>query len=194
MNKINFKGNRNIKKENLKIEPGDKNLNPLSLNIYENIYNVPVYMTSYYFDNDKKLTNYTSEKPKEFIDMKKIMLTPPLLINHNELLKIYNIYNINILIEFIDDNIETKLFDSLNRIINCWIRQNFNQLIKTNKILIPIYFKLFKKFYNFNIDDNNFNKDIKLYLIKWFKLKKSTDFFLNLGQDLINYLSNKYEL
>ena len=193
MNKINFKGNRNIKKENPEIKPEDKFLNPLNLFIETNKLNDPMYVTSYYFDDDKNLTNYTLEKPKKYIDIKKIMLTPPLLINHNELLKIYNIYDTNILIEFIDNNIETKLFDSLNRIINCWIRQNFNQLIKTNKILIPIYFKLFKKFYNFNVDDKNFNKDIELYLIKWFKLKKSTDFFINLGQDLINYLSNKYE-
>jgi hypothetical protein len=172
MNKINFKGKRIIKKENIKIEPNEIFLNPLTLKIEENQKNEPIYLTSFHFNEKNKLINYKKETPKNFIDDNKFMLTPPLLIHFNELLKINNINDINNLIEFIDYNIETKLFDSLNRIINCWIRENFNELIKNNKILIPLYLKLFRKFNSFKVDDKIINKDIELFMIKWFKKKK----------------------
>jgi hypothetical protein len=194
MNKINFNGKRIIKKENFKIEPNQTFLNPLTLKIEENLKNEPIYLTSFYFNEDNKLINYKKETPKNYINENKFMLTPPLLIHSNELLKIYNINDINSLVEFIDYNIETKLFNSLSRIINCWIRENFNELVKSNKILIPLYFKLFKKFYNFKVDDKTINKDIELFIIKWFKKKNSIEFNINLGMDLIKYLSNKYEL
>jgi hypothetical protein len=194
MNKINFKGKRIIKKENIKIEPNEIFLNPLTLKIEENQKNEPIYLTSFHFNKENKLINYEKETPKNYIDDNKFMLTPPLLIHSNELLKIYNINDINNLIKFIDYNIETKLFDSLNRIINCWIRENFNELVKNNKILIPLYLKLFRKFNSFKVDDKIINKDIELFMIKWFKKKNSIEFKINLGMDLIKYLSNKYEL
>ena len=194
MNKINFKGKRIIKKENIKIEPDEVFLNPLTLKIEINEKNEPIYLTSFHFNKENKLINYEKETPKNYINDDKFMLTPPLLIHSNELLKINNIYDINNLIEFIDYNIQTKLFDSLNRIINCWIRENFNELVKNNKILIPLYLKLFRKFNSFKVDDKIINKDIELFMIRWFKIKNPIEFEINLGMDLIKYLSNKYEL
>jgi hypothetical protein len=192
MNKINFKGTRVIKKESLKINADEWFLNPLTLQLERNTQKNPLYLTKFFFDDNNNLINYKVEKPKNQNDASKFMLTPSLLIDTNELLKLYGIIDITTLTEFIDNNIDDSYFRTMNRIINCWIRDNFNQLQKTNKILINIYVKLFTKFYNIN--DKTLTNTIDLFIIKWFKNKNKDDFFLNLGDDLIKYLSNKYEL
>jgi hypothetical protein len=55
-----------------------------------------------------------------------------------------------------------------------------------NKILSSIYLKLFKN-YNINI------KEINKFIENWFKNNNINFFTLNLGNDLENYLSKKYE-
>jgi hypothetical protein len=192
MNKINFKDTRVIKKESLKIDADEWFLNPLTLELEENISKNPLYLTKFFFDDNNNLINYKVEKPKNQNDASKFMLTPSLLIDSSELLKLYGIIDVTTLTEFIDNNIDNVYFSSINRIINCWIRDNFNQLQKNNKILINIYVKLFTKFYNIN--NKTLTNAIDLFIIKWFKNKNKDDFFLNLGGDLIKYLSNKYEL
>lgn len=194
MNKINFKGTRVIKKDSFKKDSDEVFLNPLTLKIEKNDLKNPLYLTKFFFDDNNNLINYKVENPKNQTDASKFMLTPSLLIQSNELIKLYGIIDITTLIEFVDNNIDNIYFDSLNRIINCWIRDNFSQLQKTNKVLINIYIKLFIKFYNFNIDNKSLTKVIELFIIKWFKDKNKNNFFLNLGNDLIKYLSNKYEL
>ena len=79
-----------------------------------------------------------------------------------------------------------NLFDYNNRIINCFIRHNYKDLSKNNKILSSIYLKLFKN-YNINI------KEINKFIENWFKNDNINSFTLNLGNDLENYLSKKYE-
>jgi len=114
------------------------------------------------------------------------MLTPSLLLPSSELLKIYEVKDIN---DFIKSNLEDNNFSFINRILNCWIRENFNDLKKNNNILINIYYQIFNNI----IDKKIFEKECKIFLNKWFKNKNIDTFFMDLGNDLEKYLSNKYD-
>jgi hypothetical protein len=186
MNKNNsykyLKGKRKIQNNYLEKKPNESYLDPLTLQIRKNISNQTLYVTKFYFDDNFNLINYSLDKPTDNMNNKKNMLIPSLVINYNELLKLYNINNI---IEFINLNIDIKPYAFINRILNCWIRQNFNDLNKNYKILIDIYFNVIDKFYKKQIDKNEINK----YLKYWFKKKIKESFFLNLGDDIIKYLN-----
>jgi hypothetical protein len=191
MIKKNLKGNRIIKKELNEIKKNDIYLDPFTLEIGENTNNESIYLTKYYFDDNKNLLNTTKNKNNILLN-DKFMLIPPLLISTNNFLKIYDINCLNELIIYIDKNLETKSYDSLNRIINCWIRDNFEDLKKNNKILCNIYFKIFNNFYNYK-DEKDFIKNTSNYIEKWFNLNDKDNFKLNLGNDIKKYLSKKYE-
>lgn len=181
--KFNFKGNRLLKNNPMEIKSGDFALNPLTLTLIENLSNNSQYFSRFYFQ-DKELINTTFNKDLQLND-NKFMATPPILIHSSEFLKVNDINNINNLIQYIDNNID-DLFDYNNRIVNCFIRSNFIDLSKNNKILSSIYLKLFK--------NNNLNrKEIDNFIKKWFKNNTNKSFSFNLGNDLKNFLSNKYE-
>lgn len=181
--KNNFKGNRILKNDSMEIKAGDIGLNPLTLMLIENPTDNTIYFSKFHFDNNKLSTTTVDKKLK--LPNNNFMATPPILIPQTDFLKIYEINDINDLIKYIDDNID-NLFDNNNRIINCFIRSNYKDLSKNNKILSNIYLKLFK---NYKININEINKFIK----NWFKNNNSNFFYLNLGKDLENYLSKKYE-
>lgn len=188
MNKIYLKDNRKIKKFSLKVEKDEQVLNPLTLNLYINDKDKDIYITKYFFDKDKNLEFKTNDKIINSYDEKKFMLTPSLLISSSELLKIYEIEDIG---NFIKANLENNNFSFINRILNCWIRENFNDLKKNNQILINIYYQIFNNI--INIDKKIFENECKVFLNKWFKNKNIDSFFMDLGNDLEKYLSNKYD-
>jgi len=186
MNKISLKDNRKLKKYILKVEKDEQILNPLTLNLYINDKDEDIYITKYFFDKNKNLEFKTNDKINNSYDEKKFMLTPSLLLPSSELLKIYEVKDIN---DFIKSNLEDNNFSFINRILNCWIRENFNDLKKNNNILINIYYQIFNNI----IDKKLFEKECKLFLNKWFKNKNIDTFFMNLGNDFEKYLSNKYD-
>jgi len=191
MNKVSLKDNRKIKKYILKVKKNDIELNPLILKLYHNNTDDDIYITTYFFDKNNELRYDTKEKINDNYDEKTFMLTPTLLLQSSELLKIYDVKDIN---EFIKFNLENNYFSFINRILNCWIRENFNDLKKNNNILISIYYKIFNKFFtNININKKLFEKECNIFFYKWFKNKNSEIFNINLCNDLEKYLSNKYE-
>lgn len=180
--KNNYKGNRILKDNSMEIKPGDIGLNPLTLMISENRSNDILYFSKFHFDNNELIT---SSSEKKFKISNNAMASPPILIQQSDFLKIHEINNINDLIEYINNNINNS-FNYNNRLINCFIRSNFKDLSKNNKILSTIFLKLFK---NYKTDIKEINKFIE----NWFKNNRDNSFFLNLGNDLENYLSKKYE-
>uniref|UniRef100_A0A6C0DA09 Uncharacterized protein n=1 Tax=viral metagenome TaxID=1070528 RepID=A0A6C0DA09_9ZZZZ len=184
-----YYGVRKINSISNKLIPGNNGLNPISLQI--ETHKFPSQFTKYYYDNDNVLKNVAPYNKDNIVnDEDKFMLTPSLLLSSTELLFLYNINDITDLNTYIDENVENSYFDTINRIINCWIRNNFKDLKKNNSVLIPLYFKVFNKFYPKLV----FNKDdCKTFINKWFSNNKDDSFYINLGFDLENYLSNKYE-
>jgi len=189
MNKNLYNGNRKIKSE-IYSNPLSIYIDPLTLELRTKEKEAKEYITQFSFDKNMNLIN-TSDKPNKNYD--EFMKMPSLLIPYTEILKLYNIDNLNDIIDYINLNLETKLFDSINRILNCWIRLNFNYLKKNNNILLNIYYKIFNHYYpNIITYEKIFNKKSSDYINNWFKNEKENSFFLNLGDNLKNYLTTIY--
>ena len=178
--KYNYKGNRTIKDDIMIIKPGEKKINPLTLSINENKFDKPIYFTKFHIVNNI-IESISTDKSKKLENTNKYMIVPSILIPTNDFLLMHNIINIDDLSNYINDNIELNDFEYNNRIINCFIRENFNDLVKNNKVLINLYSKLF------NINTNN-KKSIEKFINNWFKNNNPKSFFLNLGNDLQQFL------
>jgi hypothetical protein len=179
--KYNYKGNRTIQDDSMIIKPGETKLNPLTLTIEKNeSTDINVYFTKFHIVNNK-IQNMSLDKSKKLNNASKYMILPPILIPSNDFLLMHNIINIDDLSNYINDNIEDNDYEYNNRIINCFIRENFSDLVKNNKILIDLYGKLF------NIDLKNKNS-VEKFIYNWFKNNNPTSFFLNLGYDLEKFL------
>jgi len=178
----NLKGKRRIKINHLEKKPDEKFLDPQLLIIKQNISNDNIYITKFAFDDELNLVNVSADRPNNNLNEKKMMLTPSLIINSNEILKLYKVDDIS---EFINSHIKNKSYNFLNRILNCWIRNNIDDLKKNYNILIDIYIEIINQFYK---EIANKNKIIK-YLKYWLKKNNKNSFFINLGDDLIKFLS-----
>ena len=179
--KYNYKGNRTIQNDIMVIKPGETKLNPLTLTIEKNESNDKlVYFTKFHIFNNT-LQNISLDKSKKLNNTNKYMVLPPILLPSTDFLLIHNIINVDDLYNYINDNLEFNDYEYNNRIINCFIRDNFNNLVKNNKILVDLYSKLL------NINSNN-KKSVEKFINNWFKNNNSTSFFLNLGHDLEKFL------
>ncbi len=134
--------------------------------------------------NNDKITNKIS-----YNDKQKYLLTPLLILPSDELLNLYYIKNIDDLINIVHDMIiKNSIYDTINRILNAWIKKNLIDLKKNNKFLDNIYLELFKKYYTEIIDEKIDKKLIK-FRKQWFKQKKENEFSFNYGEDLKKYLT-----
>lgn len=186
MSKSNIiKSTRKIKCIGDSIDTNDFFLHPLTLQLYKNTDKTgkKICPTELYYDNTRKprYVSFADDKISEK-DIQTFMALPYLNLSIDHFLKIYKIDKIDSIIRWVDSMIEEdKLFDTINRIINVWIRFNFDDLINNNKILINIYKKIGYKYYpKVNID--NFENKIN----EWFKKNNSDNFYLDLGEYLFN--------
>jgi hypothetical protein len=152
---------------------------------------------------DKKLCpselHYVKNKPYTYViksekdnsklsdrDIQSYMAVPYLNLNMEQMLSIYKIDNIDSMMKWLNDNINgptTKPIETINRILMVWIRLNFEELKENNRILLSIYKKIGKKYYN-----NNSNNE-SLYQEKinnWFKNTDPNSFHLNLTEYIFN--------
>lgn len=177
------------------VEQGEEFAHPNYLKFLKNNRHSIVYPTNFIV-KDYDLISYDMD-PKNYKKIskekeKEIFLIPPIVLDYKSLLNINYIESIDDLIEFVNKNIKDKKnFDTINRIVNCWIKKNFDNLKKYNKILIDIYYNLFSNYYEHLITEN-FKNICQKFIIVWFKKKKENEFKLNLGNDLIKYFNNKF--
>jgi hypothetical protein len=141
-----------------------------------NLKNKNLSKTKYHFKNDKTVD---------------IMYIPPIEINYNDILNIYNVNSIDSLNKFIDDNIYFQY--KITRIINCWIRNNYNELLKHNNYLVNIILKYLLKYKSKTENIVNLDDKIKKYIDYWLNKNKSDDFKLDILDDIIQYFINKYK-
>jgi hypothetical protein len=143
--------------------------------------------------NDNNIQFYNNYKcTTNANDYKKYLYVPPIGISSDNILKIYDIDSIDSLNLLVSNMIEEgKNIYTINRILNCWIRNNFN-LINNNKFLEKIYYKLLTIELDSKIVDKiDLEKEIKKFINNWVSKKKSDDFELNLFEDLYFSLNNK---
>lgn len=176
-----------------KLKPGEISLHPLSMNHIENNTNDNICLTKFKINkNNKKVTDikYNYNCVYNLDNYSKIMYIPPVGISYNDLLILYDIDDIDSLIRWINHNDKQNIY-TISRVINSWIKQNFNLVNKYPDILI----KIIKILYS---DDELEKFDEKLFVKEW--LKKNKDiFYLNFIDDLNNNIKkidirkNKYK-
>jgi hypothetical protein len=143
----------------------------------------------YILNNNLKTTKLLDNKTNLNIDNRKYMLTPSVILSYESILQLYEITSIDDLVETVNDYIKNdKNFNTVNRILNSFIKNNLDDLKKNNRIIYKIIIDLFNKYYpEFEINENNEN--ILNFLKLWFKNKNENDFYFNLFDDIKKYLS-----
>jgi hypothetical protein len=175
---MNAKSSRNIKCIGSSFDKGEKYLHPITLQTLVNKTEYISCPSELHYD-DNKLVDfkpYTSSDKLSTQEIQKFMALPYLNLDTNYILLNYKIESIDSLLLWVDNMMKAdKPFKYINRIINIWIKINFDSLKENNKILVTLYEKLSSKYMNNQkVDLNNINK--------WFKTKKYDDFSFNLSE------------
>jgi len=190
-------------KDIIDVNPNSRMLHPITTTFIINEENNndtlnPVCLTKFDLDNNKNLSSFKYQKCKtDSNNYKKFLFVPPIGLSSDDILKLYDINSIEQINEMIINESNELSFYTINRLINCWIRVNFETLKKYNNILENIYFNLFQKYIISNIEKNikngkiDFNKEIKYYIDYWINKKKANEFDFNLYNDFIIYLNKK---
>lgn len=179
---------KNIKNIGNKTNKGEIYMHPNTLSLYLNENNNYICPTKYYINNDNILDIDKNSNCKNInnYEARKFMLYPLTIIRYNDILKIYNIISFDDLFDKIKDLINDNTFITINRIVNCWIKTNYDDLKNKNKVLVGVYKFIFNK-YNSEliIDESDLSKEIN----KWFKSQKNSNFNINLGEEIIKNLN-----
>lgn len=183
-------GNRKIKCIGKCIDNNDSFLHPITLTIIKNTKDEQICPTNIYTEKNKILINRVCLK-NENVDKQDIsnyMSLPYINLDIKVIINIYKVETIDKLEEWFDNNINKDTsYDSINRILNIWIKLNFDIVKNFHDIFENFYLKINSKFWNYK--NKNIKKELDKYMNKWFKIKKDTDFILDLGNDLKKYLS-----
>ena len=186
----NIKGTRKIKCVGNSIDTNEFYLHPITLELVKNKGTKKICPTELHYVNGKPYTGAPIEETKlTDRDIQKFMSVPYLNLNMEQMLSIYKISSIDSMIKWLDDNIEesnntsktSRPLETINRILMVWIRFNFDDLKKNNRILINIYKKICNKYYK-KIEFNA--EDIEKKIHNWFKNTTSDAFHLNLTEYL----------
>jgi hypothetical protein len=181
----------NISQEIAQIPKNTYTMEPILVRLTDKVPN-PICLTKTKFD-DNNIKFYNNYKCNTNTDnYKKSLYVPPIGIVSGDILRMYNIDNIDSLNNYINDMIESgSNYHSMNRILNCWIRNNFD-LIKNNSFLEKIYYKILSIYLDSKIIKKiNLEKEIKEFINKWISKKSADEFNFDLYEDLYSYLSNK---
>ena len=163
------------------VETNNFTFHPITLNLIKN--NQPNKICSselHFINGDIKYTKSCSSDNKiSSNDIQKFMALPYLNLSSEQMLSIYNIDTIDNMINWIKDKIQDDMpFQYVNRIINIWIKYNYNDFVKKNSTLVNLYNILNSKYWFLEL--SNLDK----YIVRWFKNKDYNDFSFNLGGDI----------
>lgn len=172
-------------------------LNPNNLDLYKTKDDKSIVMlTKYYIFNrdlkDIKVINDNNDTLKKNlkknlkIDNQKYMLTPSVILSSESILQLYEIESIDNLIETITIYIKNnKNFNTINRILNSFIKANLDDLKKNNKIIYTIIIDLINNYYP---KFKNNEKKISDYIKTWFTNKHENDFDFDLFNNIKKFL------
>ena len=187
----NYQHNFNSK-DIVELKPKTNILHPTALLWVQNINPTnPLCITKFQMDNKKNLTILNEYKCKSNLNnYKKNLYIPPIGLNSNDLLNIYSIESIDSLYEWISDNLQIAKYITVNRILNCWIRVNFDTLKNYNNYLEKICSKIleFNSKDKFKDNEDKIRKEIKNFIDYWINKHSVNEFNLELIEDLRYYL------
>lgn len=176
------KSTRKIKCLGNSVETNEYYFHPITLALFRNKGEKKICPSEFHYVNGKPYHSTPNDSVKlSNMDIQRFMALPYLNLNIEQMLSIYHIDSIDDIVKWIDNMIvEKKQFNTINRILNIWIRYNFTMLQTNNRILLSIYTKLNKEFYN------NEQIDIMKGINKWFETKIESDFSLDLAHHLFD--------
>ena len=157
-------------------------LHPVTLELVLNNSSKKICPTELHYVNGKAYTAAPIDQTKfSDKDLQSFMSVPYLNLSMEQLLLMYKIDSIDTMIKWLDNNMDKPL-QTVNRVLMVWIRFNFEELKKNNRILINIYKKINNKYkLNKTIDENTENK-----INNWFKNNNLDNFHLDLTEYLFN--------
>jgi len=186
-----IKDDKNYKSKDIVTVPiNNKILHPITLDVINtNGFLNPICLTKMYISNNK-LNNYSNYICNGENKYKVNIQLPPIALNSSDLLEIYNINNIDSLIEWINTNIVEYNFYTFSRVISCWIIDNPDTLKTYKKHIINICNKLLS---NYSPEIKNINisisDEINLFINNWIDEYKIDD-----NSNLLNILIKKFIL
>jgi hypothetical protein len=169
-------------------------MHPITLNWIDNSKSTnPLCITKPSFDKEG-VTLYKDYKcTNQYNKYNNYLYTPPIGISSENLIIIYDVESIENLQSFINDNITKMNILTLNRIVNSWIRVNFDTIKTYNNFLEKIYKKILEQYYSLSNFEElnkkiNLDKEIKDFIDYWFSKNNNIGFKFNLLLELQNYL------
>ena len=175
------------------------------LRIFNNEFNDKVCPTNILYQEDTKLLEKgikpnCKDPVSSESDLIDFINKPYVYIDEQFLLdEVFQVNDIDKFEKWIDENIE-KPMPYINRVINLWIRSNFDDIkksiedksVKSDFFLNRIYLVLISKKREVNkISMEKIKKVLPKFIKAWFKKKSNSknDFYFNLLQDFDNYLT-----
>jgi len=190
-------------KEINNVTPNTQTLHPISSQwINTNNLVNPICLTKFQIlNNETKIFN-TYKCKNETTNYKSFLFVPPIGLTSNDIIKIYDLESIDLLYSWINKHlsIESSLepnpinYITIVRVINCWIRVNFETLKNYNNFLVKIVNKLFKFYFGDTFNIPEIDKEIRYYIDYWINKKSSTEFKFDLIEDFFNYIIKKFKL
>lgn len=172
---------------------GDSIFHPITLQFIKNesksnniLYPTEFFDDGFEFRKARTLErNYTLQE-----DTQQFMVLPYLNITLDTILNLYKVNSIDDLVNWVNIRInENTPFKNVNRIINIWIKNNFNIIRKNNNIFNKIYLNIYRKYWsNFKIKNEDIENIISKYIDSWVSKKDIKDFKFDLGNDLKKHL------
>ena len=175
-------------KDIITVKPDKKIIHPITLNMINTSGFInPVCLTKMYISNNKlnEFDNYIcngENKYKEYIQL------PPISLNSQDLLEIYNINNIENLKDWFKDNILTFNEITLERVLTCWITNNIDTLKLYKKYFHEIFFNIFYNYYDIN-KYLSYEDEIKKYINEWldnYKIDQDNKFYMDVKIYIFN--------
>ena len=165
--------------------PKETKIHPITLHKVTNTGNKKLSLTKpYYKDNDLNYIKYTEIDIAKSINK---IINPPITIDMESLLNIYEIKSIDSLENFIKSETKNKI--TAGRLLNAWIYCNIKILKNHNSILVSLCLSLIDTKLT---ENSNIKKDIKDFIEYWLQELKPNTFNLNIILDLKKYLIKKY--
>lgn len=157
------------------IKPGDKTLNPITLEVTKNetLNNVCAAEPYIIYNKNTESVKCDSKNKIEFNQIQDMILSPEISFNLKSFLELYNITSFNAGLLWLKINIDNKPYFNINRIINSiWIAFNY-QVKKIDNDLINLYHDILK-----NLLDKEYYQKINTSPLKKKIIKKALKRFI----------------
>lgn len=181
-------------KEIITLQPNSRIYHPINLELIKNTDSInPICLTKFQMDKNNNLNILNKYKCiNKTNNYKKNLYVPVIGLGSSDLLNIYSINSIDSLDEFITNNLNILPHKTIERILNCWIRVNYDILKNYNNYLEKFCWHFVEFNYKINIKNESIiKKEIKNFIDYWINKHSLDEFNLNLINDIIDYLKKK---